>query len=425
VIGSFLHKYAYPASYAEHVERGLRLKPVFAARGNSERGDITRCLQLRGEYLIAAQGPRGTTAYDVASIANKGISDRILDAPVSPLGQSLHIDSTDATCVALPTNQPVHPERNRGDLMRIENQEQPFHPIYNYAFITDSVEGLIATDVNTLVDAEPRNNFFERKLTWNEDGILDGARHITIAGHYFYIAADAGIVVLDMDEPLTPKVATVVPLSDVRSTAVQFRYLFAIDRDGLKVVDVTHPERPRIVQGAVVPLEDAHRVYVARTYAYVAAGREGLVIIDVEKPEQPSVYTRFTADGRLNDARDVIVASTNASQFAYVADGRNGLKVVQLTSPDTQPDLYGFTPEPKPELIAWKGTRWPALSLSKGLDRDRAVDETGHQMAVFGRLGSRPFSLEEMQELYLDDAGDPWFVTDQVRLEDRVERGAR
>jgi hypothetical protein len=43
-------------------------------------------------------------------------------------------------------------------------------------------------------------------------------------------------------------------------------------------------------------------------------------------------------------------------------------------------------------------------------------------MAVFGRLGSRPFTLEEMQELYLDDAGDPWYVTDQVRLEDRVER---
>ena len=67
-------------------------------------------------------------------------------------------------------------------------------------------------------------------------------------------------------------------------------------------------------------------------------------------------------------------------------------------------------------------TRWPALSLSKGLDRDRAVDETGHQMAVFGRLGSRPFTLEEMQERYLDGAGDPWYVTDQVRLEDRVER---
>ncbi|MGZ7412968.1 hypothetical protein ACXWS3_09340, partial [Streptococcus pyogenes] len=78
----------------------------------------------------------------------------------------------------------------------------------------------------------------------NEGGILNGARHLTIAGHFFYVAADAGIVVLDMDDPLAPKVRAVVPMQDARATAVQFRYLFALDRDGLKVVDVTHPERP-------------------------------------------------------------------------------------------------------------------------------------------------------------------------------------
>jgi hypothetical protein len=35
------------------------------------------------------------------------------------------------------------------------------------------------------------------------------------------------------------------------------------------------------------------------------------------------------------------------------------------------------------------------------LERDRAVDESGNQIAVFGRLGARPFNLEEMQRLYL------------------------
>src|SRR3546814_7205522 len=83
----------------------------------------------------------------------------------------------------------------------------------------------------------------------------------------------------------------------------------------------------------------------------------------------------------MNDGRDVIVGSTNASLYAYVADGRNGLKVIQLTSPDSQPNFYGFSPAPKPELIAWARTPQPALALSKGLDRDRAVDETGGQIA--------------------------------------------
>jgi hypothetical protein len=38
------------------------------------------------------------------------------------------------------------------------------------------------------------------------------------------------------------------------------------------------------------------------------------------------------------------------------------------------------------------------------------VDETGGQIAVFGRRGSRPLNLEEMQRLYLDENGRPWFV---------------
>jgi hypothetical protein len=88
-----------------------------------------------------------------------------------------------------------------------------------------------------------------------------------------------------------------------------------------------------------------------------------------------------------------------------VADGRDGLKVIQLTSPASQPGFYGFSPDPKPELIAWRHTASPALAVAKGLDRDRGVDETGHQIAIFGRIGSRPFTLAEMQKLYLDRSG--------------------
>ncbi|MCG6889500.1 MAG: hypothetical protein LJE92_07930 [Gammaproteobacteria bacterium] len=410
VIGSYLHEYAYPDWFREHRDNKRVLQEE-----HSHSSENARCLQLRGEYLYVAEGDDGMQVYDVASIANKGVSQRVISAPFSPLGHDTHIDSKNATCVALPTNQPINPNRNQGDLMRIDNQEQPFHPLYNYAVITDAVEGLILTNVNTLVDGEPRNNFLERAVTWNADNLLKGARHITLAGYYAYIAADIGIVVVNLDNPLKPKVASVIPLKDVRSTALQFRYLFVIDAEGMRVVDVTHPDKPMVVSNSLVRLDDAHRVYVARTYAYVAAGKQGLAIIDVEHAEQPWLVELFNARGKLNDARDVIVATTNASLFAYVADGVNGLKVLQLTSPDSQPKFYGFSPSPRPQLIASSPTDSPALSLSKGLDRDRAVDETGNQIAVFGRLGARPFNLEEMQKLYLDSAGKPWYVDDKVK----------
>jgi hypothetical protein len=251
-----------------------------------------------------------------------------------------------------------------------------------------------------------------RALTWNPHGILKGARHLTIGGHYVYVAADAGLVILNLDDPLHPQVESVVPLQDVRASALQFRYLFVTDREGLKVLEISDKRHPRIIDNAI-PLEDARRVYLARTYAYVAAGKQGLAIVDIEKPEHMQLQQLLSQPGALSDTRDVVVASTNASLFAYVADGRNGLTVLQLTAPDTQPKFYGFSPEPKPQVIARYPTKGPALALSKGLDRDRAVDETGHQMAVFGRIGARPLSLREAEKLYLDSDGKPWFAQPQ------------
>jgi hypothetical protein len=409
VLGSYLHRYAYPDWYQQHLRRDMKLQEQY-----SHRGDRAGCLQMRGEYLFVAEGRRGFQVYDIAGIDNKGVSQRIISAPFSPLGHNARVPSRNATCMALATNQPVDPRRNVGDLMRVDNLEQPFHPIYSYAVITDAEEGLIVVDITTFADGEFRNNFLKRAVTWNENGVLNGARHITLGGYYAYVATPDALVILSLDDPLAPTLVRRIPLADVRASALQFRYLIVSHGGGVSAIDVTLPEQARLVANNTIALADAQRIHLARAYAYVAAGRDGLVIIDMENPEKLRLYQRFTAEGTLTDSRDVIVASTNASAFAYVADGKGGLKVIQLTSPASQPNFYGFNPSPMPQLIAVADTRYPALSLSRGLERDRGVDETGGQMAVFGRHGSRPFTLEEMRRLFLNADGKPWFVTDRV-----------
>ncbi len=430
VLGSYLHKYAYPDFYRQFVEdNGRELKDW--TRGKTFDGklsgephsleqfsnvvegtrDKVGCLQLRGEYMFVAEGKGGFRVYDVAMIANKGFSERITTGPFSSLGHDTRVKSKNATCMALPTNQPINPLRNTPE-MRAMNQEQAFEPIYNYAAITDSEEGLILVDVTTMADGEFRNNKLKRAVTWNPDGVLNGARHIVLGGQVAYIAAAKGLVTVDLKDPLNPQLASVVPLDDARASALQFRYLWVTTREGVQLFDVTDMRNPVAVPEATVPLADARRLYIARTHAYVAAKADGLVILDVTNPTRPSIYRKETFDGRMNDVEDVVVASTNASLFAYVADGRNGMKVIQLTSPSSQPNFYGFSPDPVPELIAWARTPSPAVAMSKGLDRDRAVDETGGQIAVFGRLGSRPFTRPEMEKLFLTSKGVPWKVSD-------------
>ena len=408
VIGSYLHRYAYPDWFNAHQANNKQLK-----EGYSHSAGDAACLQLRGEYLYVAEGSGGMRVYDMANVANKSVSQRIVNNPFSSLGHDTHIASKNATCVALPTNQPINPARNSGDKMRVTNMEAPMHPLYSYVYITDAQEGLILTNVDTLSDGNPRNNKLGRAVTWNPDGVLNGATHITIGGYYLYISTPRGVVIVSVNDPLRPALVAQVALNDVRSTALQFRYLFVTDAEGLRTLDVTDPTHPKLVMYNLIKLHDAHRVFVARTFAYVAAGRDGLVIVDVERPEAMREYQRFTADGALSDARDVIVATTNASLIGYVADARSGLNVLQLTSPESQPKFYGFSPDPKPQLIAAYKTPKPALSLSRGLERDRGVDETGGQIAVFGRRGSRPLSVEEMRKLYLNDKGQPWYVSDE------------
>ena len=408
VIGSYLQRYAYPDFYKNHQDKKQVLEQGFA----HSSGPVN-CLQLRGEYLYVAEGKKGVQVYDVASIANKGFSQRIITAPVSPLGHDAHIKSANATCIVLPTNQPIHPDRNKGKLMREVNQEQPFHPIYNYALVTDAQEGLILFDTNTFSDADPLNNNIERAVTWNANGVLNGAKYMVLGGYYAYVVTDKALVVLNLNQPLLPKYIKTIALNKPQAAQLQFRYLMVTDADGLKAIDVTNPEQPVLVENNTITLNSARKLHLARTYAYVANGKDGIAIVDIKNPAKMKLVQNYNADGKIVNAHDVTVATTNASLFAYIADGEGGLKIVQLTSPSLQPKFYGFSPEPNPLFIASYPTKSPVYSLSRGLERDRGVDETGGQMAVFGRRGSRPLNLEEMRRMYLDEDRKPWFVEKQ------------
>ena len=123
VLGSYLHKYAYPDYYEQFVEeQGRELKDWVRGKAFDEdlsgetkayeefanvhegTSDRVGCLQMRGEYMFVAEGKGGFRVYDIAAIGNKGFSERIVTAPFSALGHDTHVETKNATCMALPTN---------------------------------------------------------------------------------------------------------------------------------------------------------------------------------------------------------------------------------------------------------------------------------------------------------------------------------
>jgi hypothetical protein len=260
-----------------------------------------------------------------------------------------------------------------------------------------------------LLDGNPDNNFFDREkiIRFNPDGKLTGAMHSFMAGTNLYVVGKNGLFVVGLrnDALEAPTLAGELTdgLKNPRAVGVQFRYAFVTDDEGFKVLDVTEPTKPKLIPGAFVPLRNAQRFYLARTYAYVADGADGLAFIDISNPEKPKLEQLYNADGKLTDTRAVQIGSVSASELALVADGKNGLQILQLISPENVPESAGFSPKPNPKWIAAFPTKSPAVAVSRGLDRDRVVDESGNQTVVFGRRGSRPFNLDEMKKFYERD----------------------
>jgi hypothetical protein len=419
IYGSDLQRIAYPANYKKFVDHHREL-PIAA----HHEGDVLD-IQARGEYAYAATGPGGLRIYDIANIDNKNFSERITTAPVSPLGQRFFVPTKDAAAIASPTTLGVDPLRQQLP----ENEEQPIHLLYGFLYVADRQEGLVivgnpdlkskSPGVGTLLDGNPANNFLKRALTFNPDGALTGAHRITIAGTYAYILTDKSLVVVDLDNPLAPRITATIGAPEIdnpRGIAVQFRYAFLVDRYGLKTLDLTDLAHPKMTPKGRVATGDARNVYVARTYAYVADGRFGVAVIDVENPEAPFAVQDFGGNGQMNDAYDVKIGMVAGSAYAFVADGVYGLRVWQIISPWDDPAHFsGFSPRPTPKLVATAHTNGPAIAISKGIDRDRAVDESGNQVAVFGRRGARPLNRAEMLRLYQHPSNGAFYsVTDDA-----------
>src|SRR5260221_5797607 len=197
IYGSDLQRIAYPDNFKKFVARGRELTTRY------EHAGTVLDVQARGEYAYAAQGKNGFRVFDIANIANKGFSERISTATVSPLGQKFVVPTKDAIAVASPTTLGVDPLR----VQLPENEEQPIPLIYGFLYVADREEGLVvignpnlkakSPGVGTLLDGNPANNFLQRALAFNPASVLTGGRRITIVGNYTYSLTEKDMVVVD------------------------------------------------------------------------------------------------------------------------------------------------------------------------------------------------------------------------------------
>ena len=85
IYGSDLQRIAYPDDYKKFEAHNRELHAASEHPGN------VLDIQQRGEYAYAADGHGGLRVYDIANIDNKGFSEKMTTAPVSPIGQRFYV----------------------------------------------------------------------------------------------------------------------------------------------------------------------------------------------------------------------------------------------------------------------------------------------------------------------------------------------
>jgi len=161
-------------------------------------------------------------------------------------------------------------------------------------------------------------------------------------GEYAYLASpgepeEGGLLIVNVSDPTAPQqVAACNPAGGyTRDVAVSGQYAYLTDYDnGLQVLDLSNPIQPRLV--ASVPIVGAWNVTVSGRRAFVgdsfcASALHSLHIVDITDPANPVYAGRYPI---------VVRGAARSGNYVYVANGVAGVKVLDISGPAT-PQRWG------------------------------------------------------------------------------------
>lgn len=170
---------------------------------------------------------------------------------------------------------------------------------------------------------------------------LRDARSVDIVGDMMYVAdfrAPRGLRIFSLANPAAPVLLATYPYDGAAGEARVRNGVATIAQTvGLETASVISPTAPARLASMPLP-GNSHSLALAQSWAFVACGSGGLQIVDVSDPAQPLVTGLFAAPG---SARGVDVQN----DLAFVAADSGGLHVVRVTPlAQASPWFFPFMP---------------------------------------------------------------------------------
>jgi hypothetical protein len=154
-----------------------------------------------------------------------------------------------------------------------------------------------------------------------EDGGPEARDVLVRDGRAFVIGAE-GLRVLDVSSPDTPRLLGSFPTGAGFRLSLAGELLCAVASSGLWLLDVSAPAA--IVPLSVYAAQSAEDVFIAGGYAYLAEGFDGLTVLDMRDPRNPI---------RVSTCAEVYAVGVAVRErYAFVVDS-SGLKVIEILIP--------------------------------------------------------------------------------------------
>lgn len=147
--------------------------------------------------------------------------------------------------------------------------------------------------------------------------------NVDMAEGYAYVTNNDGVVIVDVRQPKRPRKVGMIPTGVTFGIYVDNGLAYISSESGLVIADVNDPENPEKLGECVIGNE-THRIHVDGKYAYIASG-DGLEILDVSDPGKITPMTHFRDS--YSEGVDIIEG------IAYLACHKNGVEVIDVKDP--------------------------------------------------------------------------------------------
>ncbi|GBC78421.1 hypothetical protein HRbin08_01916 [bacterium HR08] len=189
-----------------------------------------------------------------------------------------------------------------------------------YILVADGPGGLRVID-----SSDPQNP--QEIARWPEETDAD-IREVAVSGAFAYLLIGSrAIQVLDLSSPSAPHPRGVYTMWGARSLSISGNYLYVTAGNTLSILDISDPDRLRIVGSIALGSGWLWDVKASGDRAYVAG--DGLHVVDVSNPSAPRLLGTFQTEAYGVDP---------AGPLAYVAAG-GALRAIRVEDPSSMTEV--------------------------------------------------------------------------------------